>query len=225
MTMPKKTRNRESESESQDGPSIAKNAESSATPSIAPVAEETSPQKMNGQARDERPPFIPRTSSEKTATSVSIPLLADGTADIDKMREGTLEKLRTAVSSRAARQKLGLAKDESQQSITAEIAAGFLGFTGMIEGAAVSFIAKIPPDVAMPLMQYSDDELNAVAPLMAEVLEEQAPAWLRRFLLSSNAKMGQLGMLLFQIHRQKLALIKQWKAENPQGQPKQVPVQ
>jgi hypothetical protein len=176
------------------------------------------------QAGDDRPSFQPREGSGGKE-SISIPL-KDGKADIDALSEKRLERLRSVLATPEARRKILLTDkaDSSEPRITVKAMPPLFGAVGFIEGMAVSFVAKVPRDVAIGIMMPTDEEFNKIAPLAAEVLESSAPAWLRKWLLSDNAKIGQLIMMLFEMHQSKLAQIQQWKAQQAQPGAKQAEV-
>jgi hypothetical protein len=169
-------------------------------------------EEANSTPVDQRADFTPRAEPSGESTSVTIPL-KDGKINLEKMRDKTLETLRSALDSSEARVRLGLEWEKGAQRITEQAIAPLLGVLGLVEGLAVSMLAKVPREIGMQVMQYSDEEFAQIAPLAAEVLEESAPAWLRKFLLSDNAKIGQLAMVLFSVHQKKLAMLKEWKRQ------------
>lgn len=198
-------------------------------PQLGPSeAEKTEPQNEGPSIpkpeADTRPEFRPREAREGEVTSVTIPLV-DGKIDFEKMRDKTLERLKGVVTNPEARRKLGLVRDESEPRITVEALKPVFAAVGIAEGLAVAWTAKIPAQMAIPIMMFNDEEFSETAPVAADILEKSAPQWLRTLILSDNAKLGQLAMLLFKIHQRKLAQIKALKMEmatQPQPQPQAV---
>jgi hypothetical protein len=174
---------------------------------------------------DSRPPFKPKGEGGSGDTKTAVSFRLDGEGKIlDSTRDATWQTAAEAIrKTPGAARKLGLGpRDGSEPTITAKAVQPLFAMLGLAEGAAVAYAAKIPIQHGIAIMMLSDAEMAEVAPLAAEVLEAQAPAWLRAFLLSDNAKIGQLLSVLFRIHQAKLAQIKEYKlqmAEQRAGQP------
>lgn len=175
------------------------------------------------ESEDSRPAFVPREPIIDKQSVVTIPL-KDGKLDLEALTDKRTEKLKAVLSTPEARRKLGLVQGQSEAGgITTKVVAPLFAILGTTEGMAVSISAKIPRDVAISIMMLTDEEYKEIAPLMASVLEKNAPMWLRNLLLSDKAEIGQLLMALFRIHQSKLEQIKAWKLVNQSGAPEPIP--
>lgn len=182
-------------------------------------AREDAGYRVNGRegASDQPKPKIDR---------VQIALTEDGAAD-PGTREATISKLVAMIDrTPAIRARLLGGKGTAEGLIRPEQVQPFYSGIGMVNVFLSIRLLKLQPEIAGALIPYSVDELKMLSEATADAVNEnldKCPAWLLNLLRGGgSAAFAKLAMVLFQVHAQKLAAVKQAMAQDGGQRPQAV---
>jgi hypothetical protein len=129
---------------------------------------------------------------------ISIPLKADGTFDLDKVRVATKDKLKKAVDDPLLRPNLGLGGSD-EFGLPPEFFKSAYDMLGQLEAVLFEKTLKIDRDLAQEIFKYTDAECTLLAKPTARVVNKRLPTkWLK------NKDEIALAMLLLGMHNRKI---------------------
>lgn len=147
--------------------------------------------------------------------SFSVKISEDGTIEnLDSMRPRTIENFRNALKKTpgAMEKILGAIDSTAIQVIEPRQVEPFYSGIGMVNMFLAIKLAHIHPVIAQAYVPYTDDERTMLSEATADAVNEnldKCPLWLLKLLQGGGSvSLAKLAMLLFQVHAQKLALIK-----------------
>jgi len=151
------------------------------------------------------------------AARLTVPLTADGSIDLDRMRSGTREKLLKAVQSIQPQ----AAEDRAAavQALSMVVPAVY-AVLGGLEGFIAAKAAGLPAAEAAEIMRYTEAEVEVLRQPTAEVLAKHAGA------ISEYQAEVTLALHLLAIHQHKINALMERKREREKkaDQPAAVPV-
>lgn len=182
-------------------------------PATAPApAPESSTDPILRTTAEPQPPadaMIPRDAPDQPAQKevkarLSVALNADGTFDLETLRAETREKLKRAVSDAGLPAALGIAPQAGAvpEVVDARTVEPMYLLVGRIEAAIAVKVWKIPQEKAIQIFTYSPQELMALTPPTARVLNKYGGAFLARY-----GDEVSLAMALLAVHQQKVMAV------------------
>jgi|SRR5215831_14932120 len=160
--------------------------------------------------------------TKRIGTSVSLKVQEDGSLD-PSTRESTLRKLQEVIQKTPSLQAKLLGKTSGVALVEPKAVEPFYTGIGLLNTFLAIRILKLDSAVAQTIIPYSVPELKLLSEATAEAVNEnldKMPAWLLELLRGGGSvALAKLAMVLFQVHAQKLAAIRQAMGQAAEQRP------
>jgi hypothetical protein len=141
---------------------------------------------------------------------LAIPIRADGSVAVDRMRETTKKQLADLVKDPALARALGVASDASTSALPPALIRPMVHTLSQLHTIIVARVTAAPANIVLRIAPYTDDEQAMIGPALQAVLDKYAGS----FFGAWGDEIG-LALLLVTVTQSKIQLVQEEVRRQP----------